>query len=106
MTSDDVQVKDRRVPDTGKSGYIHTSERHARALAKGPFLHEIEEPDEDTRKEIELMHIMGLPTYFLNSPRDLESDEEVFITKIKLFIIGKNKQHVLLLLGTAFNKLY
>lgn len=67
------------MPDTKTASFIHTSDRHARALAKGPYLHEIEEPDEDTRKEIEMMHIMGLPTYFLNSPRDLESDEEVII---------------------------
>jgi hypothetical protein len=36
----------------------------------------MEEPDEASMKELKMMHGMGLPTCFLNSPRGLDSDED------------------------------
>ena len=37
----------------------------------------MEDPDVTTSQELHLMQRMGLPTCFLNSPRDLDSDDEV-----------------------------
>ena len=54
-----------------------TDLRRAKALARAPFIAQMEEPDPETIQELQLMQRMGLPTCFLNSPRDLDSDEEV-----------------------------
>ena len=48
-----------------------------RALSKAPYLHEMDEPDQTSLKELYAMRKMGLPTCFFNSPHDLDSDEEV-----------------------------
>ncbi|KAK3730853.1 hypothetical protein QZH41_009967, partial [Actinostola sp. cb2023] len=50
--------------------------RKAKALAKAPYIHHMDEPDEQSRKELQIMYKMGLPTCFLNSPRSLDSDDD------------------------------
>lgn len=52
-----------------------------RALSKAPYLYEMEEPDESTLQEFNLMNKMGLPTCFFNSPRDLDSEEENYVSR-------------------------
>jgi len=47
-----------------------------RALSRAPYLHEMDEPDQETLQELHVMKKMGLPTCFFNSPHDLDSDEE------------------------------
>ena len=47
------------------------------ALSRAPYLHGMDEPDQETLQELHAMKKMGLPTCFFNSPQDLDSDEEV-----------------------------
>ena len=57
--------------------HVSLTPSQARALSKAPYVHEMEDPDVTTSQELHLMQRMGLPTCFLNSPRDLDSDDEV-----------------------------
>ena len=62
--------------------------RKAKALAKAPYIHHMDEPDEQSRKELQIMYKMGLPTCFLNSPRSLDSDnDEVYIVHYIHYIV-------------------
>lgn len=56
--------------------------RKAKALSKAPYIDHMDEPDEQSMKELKMMYNLGLPTCFLNSPRSLDSDEEVRINKL------------------------
>jgi len=63
--------------------------RKAKALSKAPYIDHMDEPDEQSMKELRMMYNMGLPTCFLNSPRSLDSDEEVSINRVlNMFKLG------------------
>ena len=74
---DDPDVPPENMSTSESPNIYVTDARRARALAKAPFIHQMEEPDPTTLEELQLMQSMGLPTCFLNSPRDLDSDDEV-----------------------------